>query len=610
MTSNIRDSSCRLSKCVSYGYRYGREDFQAVSLGSFVTALLVGFIYKIWNVPLRVPISYNGDTLSLLAQIKNIRITNSIYTSLNLGFPYKQDLHDVIAPGEVLNHFVIWCLSRFTNSDGLILNTFFFGTFLLVFLGGYLGSRILKISPLSATVTGILYAFLPYHFLRGPGHLYLANYSMVPVVVAIAIRQLMPSPLISHVPKTMRPKEWLGWGLLPQTFLVLCTVLIGSMMGMYYAAFGLVLITATGIVGAVAFASFDRLRATGVLLITMTLALIVQILPVIFFQRQYGNNLAVISRSLAEIESYGLKITGLLTPVINHRIDALASFSQKATYVPLPSENTSALGIVGAISIVCVIGTAIIAALRGRQSKYLPLALTAGFAIMLGTIGGVAQFVGQLGFTQLRAWNRISVVIAFVAFASLGLVIDDLRKSSRKKRILTSVFIPLLLPLSIMDMSPRFTVPNSTTREWLSDSNLVRKVEKYFGPDSAVFQLPVMRFPENGPIFRLGDYEHFKGYLHSESLRWSYGGVKGREADWQLKLPSIPTSSSLECLAALDFEVLWVNLEGFENPEVITNELKNQKLTKVMTRDGGSILIFDLRSLPRSISACKDFLPS
>jgi phosphoglycerol transferase len=575
-----------------------------------VTALLVGFIYKIWNVPLRVPISYNGDTLSLLAQIKNIRITNSIYTSLNLGFPYKQDLHDVIAPGEVLNHFVIWCLSRFTNSDGLILNTFFFGTFLLVFLGGYLGSRILKISPLSATVTGILYAFLPYHFLRGPGHLYLANYSMVPVVVAIAIRQLMPSPLISHVPKTMRPKEWLGWGLLPQTFLVLCTVLIGSMMGMYYAAFGLVLITATGIVGAVAFASFDRLRATGVLLITMTLALIVQILPVIFFQRQYGNNLAVISRSLAEIESYGLKITGLLTPVINHRIDALASFSQKATYVPLPSENTSALGIVGAISIVCVIGTAIIAALRGRQSKYLPLALTAGFAIMLGTIGGVAQFVGQLGFTPLRAWNRISVVIAFVAFASLGLVIDDLRKSSRKKRILTSVFIPLLLPLSIMDMSPRFTVPNSTTREWLSDSNLVRKVEKYFGPDSAVFQLPVMRFPENGPIFRLGDYEHFKGYLHSESLRWSYGGVKGREADWQLKLPSIPTSSSLECLAALDFEVLWVNLEGFENPEVITNELKNQKLTKVMTRDGGSILIFDLRSLPRSISACKDFLPS
>ncbi len=610
MTSDIRDSSSRLSKFVSYWYRYGRKDFQAVSLGSFVTALLVGFIYKIWNVPLRVPISYNGDTLSLLAQIKNIRITNSIYTSLNLGFPYKQDLHDVIAPGEVLNHFVIWCLSRFTNSDGLILNTFFFGTFLLVFLGGYLGSRILKISPFSATVIGILYAFLPYHFLRGPGHLYLANYSIVPVVVAIAIRQLMSSPLISHVPRTMRPKEWLGWGLHPQTFLVLFTVLIGSMMGMYYAAFGFVLITVTGIFGAIAFASFDRLRATGVLLITMTLALIVQILPVIFFQRQYGNNLAVVSRSLAEIESYGLKITGLLTPVINHRIDALASFSQKATYVPLPSENTSALGIVGVISIVCVIGAAIIAALRGRESKYLPLALTAGFAIMLGTIGGVAQFVGQLGFTQLRAWNRISVVIAFVAFASLGLVIDDLRKSSRKKRILTSVFIPLLLPLSIMDMSPRFTVPNSTTREWLSDSNLVRKVEKYFGPDSAVFQLPVMRFPENGPIFRLGDYEHFKGYLHSESLRWSYGGVKGREADWQLKLPSIPTSSSLECLAALDFEVLWVNLEGFENPEVITNELKNQQLTKVMMRDGGSILIFDLRSLPRSISACKDFLPS
>ncbi len=590
--------------------QYAKKDLQAVGLGSFCTILLVCFIYKIWIVSPRVPISYNGDTLSILAQIKNIRTNNSIYSSLNLGFPYKQDLHDIIAPGEVINQFIIWCLSRFTNSDGLILNTFFFGTFLLVFLGGYIGSRVLKISPFSAVVVGVLYSFLPYHFLRGAGHLYLSNYSTVPIVVAIAIRQLMPSPLIFNVPKRIKPQEWLVWFLTPQTFLVLGSVLIGSMMGMYYAAFGLALITVTGILGAVGYVSLDRLRATGVLMITMMFALVGQMLPIIAFQRQHGNNLAVISRSLAEIETYGLKISALLTPVISHRIDALASFSLKSTYVPLPSENTSALGIFGSISVVFILGAAIVSALRGVQGRYLPFALTVGFAVTLGTIGGLAQFVGQFGFTQLRAWNRISVVIAFVAFAAIGFVIDDLRKVSHRRKLLVSVLTPLFVLSALFDMSPRNTIPISTEREWLFDSNLVRRVEDYFGVDSAVFQLPVMRFPENGPTFLLGDYEHLKGYLHSESLHWSYGGVKGRESDWQLQLPTIPTAISLECLAALNFEVLWVNLKGYENPEAITNELANQQVAKVMSGKRGQILIYDLRLLPKSISACKNFLPS
>lgn len=610
MTSSIRTFYSRPWKFVSYKFRYAKEDLQAIGLGSLLTVLLVGFIYKIWLVSPRVPISYNGDTLSILAQIKNIRANNSIYTSLNLGFPFKQDLHDIIAPGEAIDHFILWSLSRFTNSDGLILNTFFFGTFLLVFLGGYLGSRIMKISPFSAVLVGVLYSFLPYHFLRAAGHLYLSNYSTVPVVAAIAMRQLMPSQLISNVPKTIRPKEWLVWLLKPRNFLVLGAVITGSMMGMYYTAFGLVLITVTGIIGSVGFVSLDRLRAAGVLVITMLFVLIGQMLPIITFQRQHGNNLAVISRSLAEIETYGLKISALFTPVIFHRIEALATFSMKATNVPLPSENTSALGILGSVSIVFVLGAAIVSALRGVQSKYLPFALTAGLAVALGTIGGLAQFVGQFGFTQLRAWNRISVVIGFVAFAAFGHVIDDLRKMSDKKKFLVSVFTPLLILFAIFDMSPRTTIPISTKREWLADSNLVRKVENYFGGDSAVFQLPVMQFPENGSIFKLGDYEHFKGYLHSESLRWSYGGVKGRESDWQLQLPTIPTSISLECLAALNFEVLWVNLKGYENPEVITSELKNQQLTKVMSGKRGSILIYDLRLLPKSISACESFLPT
>ena len=35
----------------------------------------------------------------------------------------------------------------------------------------------------------------------------------------------------------------------------------------------------------------------------------------------------------------------------------------------------------------------------------------------------------------------------------------------------------------------------------------------------------------------MGDYEHFRPYLHTKNLKFSYGTVKGRKgSDWQAKL--------------------------------------------------------------------------
>ena len=47
-------------------------------------------------------------------------------------------------------------------------------------------------------------------------------------------------------------------------------------------------------------------------------------------------------------------------------------------------------------------------------------------------------------------------------------------------------------------------------------------------PGAMVFQLPVMAFPEVAPAHNLGDYEHFRPYLATRALRFSYGMLKGR----------------------------------------------------------------------------------
>ena len=50
-----------------------------------------------------------------------------------------------------------------------------------------------------------------------------------------------------------------------------------------------------------------------------------------------------------------------------------------------------------------------------------------------------------------------------------------------------------------------------------------------------MFQLPYLYFPEAPSTAHLGPYDLVRGYLHSDDLAWSWGAVRGRGADWQLR---------------------------------------------------------------------------
>jgi phosphoglycerol transferase len=59
-------------------------------------------------------------------------------------------------------------------------------------------------------------------------------------------------------------------------------------------------------------------------------------------------------------------------------------------------------------------------------------------------------------------------------------------------------------------------------------------------------------------------YEPLRGYLHSSTLRWSYGAIKGRPADWASQLAGRPLSYLLAAVTAAGFEGVWVDPAGFE----------------------------------------------
>src|SRR5690606_25825939 len=136
----------------------------------------------------------------------------------------------------------------------------------------------------------------------------------------------------------------------------------------------------------------------------------------------------------------------------------------------------------------------------------------------------------------IRAWNRISIFIGFGAVALLLIFVQNaLSKASAggKRKFLQPFVCVFLICLAVLDqMAPR--VHNS--REYyktafLNDKEFIAEIENQLAAGSAIYQLPYIGFPEVAPIQQLGSYDPLVGFLHSRTLRWSSGGMKGRPGD-------------------------------------------------------------------------------
>jgi len=193
-------------------------------------------------------------------------------------------------------------------------------------------------------------------------------------------------------------------------------------------------------------------------------------------------------------------------------------------------------------------------------------------AILLGA--GGATFLDVLsGFVQIRTWNWIVLIIAFAAFALTGLACERIlhsilaRTSSvwiRQATVLIAVVV--LAGVGILDGGrPPLPKSKSITAEWESDQAFVAAMHTVQPANAMIFEFPVVRFPENPPVANMQDYDQFRGYLADKgTFRWSYGSVKGRpQADWQTKLPAIPTAADLRALIGFGFTGLWVNRDGY-----------------------------------------------
>src|SRR5690606_17161453 len=128
-------------------------------------------------------------------------------------------------------------------------------------------------------------------------------------------------------------------------------------------------------------------------------------------------------------------------------------------------------------------------------------------AVLLATIGGFGSIFALLISPQIRAYNRISVYIAFISLFALAVLIDLLIKKYNKSKLHYTAMVGvicILIIIGILDQTDRSLIPNYQLlkEEYLNDREFVGNIESSVPESSIIYQLPYVPFPENPPVYK------------------------------------------------------------------------------------------------------------
>lgn len=569
-----------------------------------VTGVALMIVLQLWRADPYVPSNQGLDNEFSLMLIKNLLQGGWIHQTQALGAPFGQELYDFpVVSADVLHLLMIKAIGLLTDDPVLVINTFYRLGFFLVAASAFVAFRLVKISLPAASVAAVLYTLLPYHFLREfLGHLTLAAYFAVPLACALMIRQLGDEPLLDLRRLRGRGREV---GLRrSRTILALVICLVVGLSSVYYAVFTILLLVFAGLIRSLTVRSARPLLASVLLAGLTASSLAVALLPNLLYVQRNGQNEQAVERVAQESETYGLKIVNLLLPTPGHRVEAVDIRPQDRS-----GEGTEALGIVGAVGFVGLLVAVFRRLLSTRGAlPHLANNLTALvlFTLLLGTVAGLSSVVAALGFVQVRAWDRLSIFVAFFALAAVALTLDHLAVRSRGSGSAGARLglCSLVLVIGIADQTVPQFVPRykASARTWNSDSSFFQAVEAQFG-SADVFQLPIMQFPESRPVGKLSSYAHLRGYLHSDSLRWSFGGMKGRESYWQDQLLGLPGREIVPRVALAGFEALYVDRDAYpDSGDELAREL-SRYVQRPIVSDDRRLAVYDLRPIQRELTA-------
>jgi hypothetical protein len=565
-----------------------RVDLGRAAMLAVLAAFLWCSIYHRWTPESwRTPLTYlsdpeKGDAIGFLAAVKVAQEGHfSLFEFTNipeLGAPNVANWDDFPIVEKPL-YFLTGLLARFIGVFAAANAAVMLGQ-LLAAVSFYAACRLLNGDRVWSFAAALVFAFSRYAFAHGLHHITVAYDWHVPLDLVVCYW-------------LMRGK---GIGLRERRFgFALAIAFVTGVQNIYYSAMFVQLIFLGGLLQAWRGGWRKALPAIAIIG-TVAGALLLMNLNLILYHIIHGPDPGAVTRDYRWLEVYGLKLVDLVVPPPDHAFPPFAAWgAAHLKEVVLPSGETPPTAYLGLIGLAAMAWLVIVSWRRAVSRVVLPLeAFLILWIILFSNVGGLNSILGVLGFQLLRTTTRYSIFIMAIV---LMYAVQRLSLIKFRIPMVAFVFAVLALVIAWWDQTP----PRVTDQDLqeiaskvASDRDFTEKMEQKLPANAMVFQLPVMDFPES-PASGVGSYDHFRPYLYSQKLRFSFGAEKGRPAaDWQHQLVQQSFGDVIMQLEGMGFAAIYLNRNGVPDKGAsmikALNEMGYGNI--IESRDGDLVCIF------------------
>lgn len=588
-------------KLQNFGRKWWKDIATVVFLFLAITILLMHYV-DFEHMDMSIPFYYQGnDDLSSLVTARLIQDSGWNFGTDELSYPdeYYSNTDEIIAGLHNTDILITKFFLVVTHGDvAKSVNLLYLSVFYMIAYVAYIVLRQLRVREWLSAGGALVYAFLPFAFMRNVEHLTLTSYYFVPLAILMAVWIYEDEFFMLPGKDFFRyKKNYAG--------LVMAFLIANEGIG-YWQIFACFYVFVAALTGLIRNKDKSIIKRGLMSLAAIVFFVILACIPEFYtMMAKSSNGVEGRLRNIGNSEVYCLKIIQLFLPVNGHHIQALEDIIEDYnTGVPLINENQSSyLGIIGIIGFLFLLVW-----LFTNKKEDTPLKKRLNVladmnicTLVLATIGGFGTIIFVLGIQIIRGYNRISVFIAFICIMAVCLLAEELAGNLKKMlyRTFYAIAIGLIMLLTIVEQNPETPITYEENAEkWNSDAAFIQEIETQLSEGAAVFQLPYVDYPESAGAYRMAPLSHYIGYIHSARLKWSFGSMIGTEtAEWYEQTAALDAKEMVTEIQKKGFSGIYIDRTGYEETQEKLLEMQLMELLgdQPVISEDGRLVFFKLK---------------
>ena len=444
--------------------------------------------------------------------------------------------------------------------------------------------RAINISKFMSIFGSLIFTFNTCILMRRTIHYNYSTIYFIPLTILLCIWLFQDDDFLVPNKKFFKNKK--------NIIAIVFMMLIANNGGGYYQFFSCFLICITAISKLLKTKNIKSLIPFIISIFTTVLFFIINFVPIIIY-KILNSNISVLNdetRIWQEAEMYAFKISHL---ILNTKI--FKEYYQNAFLV---NENIREYS--GIIVAAGFLGLILYLFLNKTYKKQTVLLLSELniFSVLLATMGGFGVLFNYFISPIIRAYNRISIYIAYISILAFCIFID---KYFKKKNFIFYIVFVIISVIVLYDQIPNdITYNENDMKKYALDKEFIESIEKSMPKNSSVYQFPNVGLYGifSDKIHPSAYYRNLIGYIFSKDLKWSYGleGTR-KEMEWYQTVNKMNAVDLLNEISYAGFDGLYIDKYLYGDEDYI-NQLENDLINILgkpsISAENGNLLFFSL----------------